>query len=1196
VLAKIAAFEFRYQLRNPVFWVTAALFFLFCFGLMAVEQMRLPGNSAVHRNAPLAILQAHGMFSMYFMFVTTAFVANVIVRDDDTGFGPIVRSTRITKLDYLLGRFAGATMVAALAFLAVPLGLLIGSLMPWVDAETVGPNRLSTYLFAYFVLGLPNILITSAAFFALATATRSMMATYLGVVAFLVIYVVSIGLARGRPEIASIVAHIEPFGIRAVANASRYWTVAERNSQLPELWGALVVNRLLWIGLCLALLALAYRAYRFTDRAGSRKRSKKEKLAALAAVDEARPSPQPLPSGRFDASTARAQLWERIRFEIKLVVRSPAFIVLIELGLGGSIPLLWVGSELFGTPTVPVTSSMISILESYFTLIPLIIAIYYAGEFVWRDRERRMNEIVDATPIPNWAYVVPKTAAVATVLVSTLVASAAAAIAVQLVKGHNDLELGKYLLWYILPLGVDVTLIAVLAVVVQALSPSKYVGWGIMVLYVVLESVASAAGIEHNLLLYGHGPAVQYSDMNGAGHFWQGAWWFRLYWAAIALLLLVVTHLLWRRGPDPRLKPRLKRLPSRLRGGAGWVAAGAAATAMLTGGWIFYNTNVLNDFASRDENDRYLAAFESKYLPYEALPHPDVSHVQLSVALYPEERRAETSGSFRITNRTNRPISELHLRNADRELELVSIAVPGARLATDDTAFGYRIYRLQAPMRPGESREIRFETRRQDRGFRNSGGQTSLVGNGTFLNAMELTPLVGMNRAGLLQERAKRRRYDLPPELRPAKLEQIAATARSELGLGWATADITLSTSADQTPIAPGKKVSDTVRDGRRTARFVSDAPIRPMFSIQSARYAEKHLRHAGVDLAVYHHPGHTWNVDRMLKALAVSLDYYQGAFGPYQFDQARIIEFPGYAQFAQAFANTIPYSEIIGFVMDASDPNEIDYVTYVTAHELAHQYWAHQLAAADMQGATILSETLAQYSALMVMKKMHGEDKIRRFLKFELDNYLGSRGQEGVEELPLVRVENQQYIHYRKGSLAMYLLQQRIGEDAVNRALRGLLQTYKFKGAPYPRSLDLLKALRAQAAAPEDQALITDLFERIALYDLRTEKAETKQRPDGKWQVTLTIEASKFYADGAGAETETKLDERIEIGLFTAEPGRGAFDRRNVIRIERLPIRSGRQTVTFVVAKKPSHAGIDPYNFYIDRKSDDNVAAAGVA
>jgi len=237
-----------------------------------------------------------------------------------------------------------------------------------------------------------------------------------------------------------------------------------------------------------------------------------------------------------------------------------------------------------------------------------------------------------------------------------------------------------------------------------------------------------------------------------------------------------------------------------------------------------------------------------------------------------------------------------------------------------------------------------------------------------------------------------------------------------------------------------------------------------------------------------------------------------------------------------------------------------------------------------------MLSETLAQYSALMVMKRLYGEDKIRRFLKFELDRYLRDRGSEAIEELPLMRVENQQYIHYRKGSLAMYLLQDRLGEDAVNRALRSVLEKYKFKGAPYPRSIDLVQAFRREAKTPEDQALITDLFERITLYDLKVAEPTAVKRKDGKWEVTVPVEAKKFYADGKGVEKEAPLNDRIAIGLFTAEPGRGSFDRKNVILMERQPVKSGRQVFRFVTDKKPTHAGVDPYNFYIDRNSNDNV------
>ena len=322
---------------------------------------------------------------------------------------------------------------------------------------------------------------------------------------------------------------------------------------------------------------------------------------------------------------------------------------------------------------------------------------------------------------------------------------------------------------------------------------------------------------------------------------------------------------------------------------------------------------------------------------------------------------------------------------------------------------------------------------------------------------------------------------------------------------------------------------------------------------------------------------------------MKASLDYFTANFSPFQFRQVRILEFPAYADFAQSFANTIPYSEGIGFIANYRDPEKIDMVTYVTAHEVGHQWWGHQVISADQQGGTFLVESLAQYSALMVMEQMYGPEQIRKFLKYELDRYLRRRGGEVLEELPLVRVENQPYIHYQKGGLAMYLLKDQIGADKVNEALRGLLAQYAFQPAPYPNPTDLIRRFR-EVAGPEHQQLITDLFENITLYDVKVTEAGAKQRADGRWDVTIDVDARKLYADGKGAETEAQLDETFDVGVFTVEPGREGYDAKSVIAVEQRPIHSGRQTITMVVDREPKVAGVDPFNKRIDRNSDDNL------
>lgn len=1192
MFAKIAAFEFRYQLRQPAFWVICILFGLLGFGVVAAsENVSIGGGGNVHVNSPNALSVAHYAFNVFFMLGSAAIVANAVARDAQTGYGPMILSTRIRKFDYLYGRFVGAFLVAALAYVSIGLGMLLGTLMPWLDPETLGAFRPGDYVYAYLVFGLPGLFFTSAALFALATATRSMMAAYVGVVALLILYLIASGTIGSKPEFYEISAWLEPFGAAAHGLATRYWTAEEQNTLNPALTGALLGNRLLWTGVGLVLLAGAYFLFQPAARgAGERRQARLQKLERKA-VKSAPPTGRPLAHARHGAASAWAQLVKRTRFEMGLIFRSPAYVVLIVLGFAFAVANLAFAGEVYGAPTLPVTRAVIGTLEGAFGLVTIVIAIYYAGELVWRDRDRKIHEIVDASSAPDWTFLVPKTVALALVLVSTLLVAVVAGVLMQTIKGYTDYEFGKYLYWYVWRQTVSMMLLAALAIFVQALSPNKFVGWALMVVYIIASLVMSNLGFDHYLYNYGQGPGVPLSDINGLGDFAGFEATTNAYWGAFAVLLLLAAFALWRRGTEARFKPRLARAPRRLRG-VGGVIGGVALLAFVgLGVFIYVNTNVWNVYLSQDAREERMANAEKALLAFENTPQPAVADVKLVLDLRPHEPRLTTVGSYVVENLTDAPIPEIHLRWIE-DLEVRKLEVEGARIAREWPEFDYRIYRFDRPLAPGERRTVRFETVRTQKGFRNGGNITEIVDNGTFINNGGFAPMVGMSRDGLLSDRTKRRKYGLPPELRMRKLEDPVGLRHNYIGADWVNADITVTTDADQTPIAPGYKVSDTTRDGRRTARFVTEAPILHFFSVQSARYAVKREVHNGVALEIYHHPPHGRNAQRMIDALKTGLDYYQSAFGPYQFRQARIIEFPAYASFAQAFANTMPYSESIGFVADLRNPEKIDYVTFITAHELGHQWWAHQIVGADVQGATTLSETLAEYSALMVMEKMYGPDKIRRFLKYDLDNYLRSRGSERLGEAPLMRVEaGQGYIHYQKGGHVLYLLRDQLGEDAVNRALRQVLEANRFGGAPYPRSTDLIAAIRANAPA-DKQDLITDLFERITLYDVKTTAASATRRADGKWDVSMTVEARKLYADAQGAETTAPLNETMEVGLFAAEPGQGAFDQKDVVLLERRPIRTGTQTLRFVADREPSFAGVDAYNRWIDRDSNDNVKA----
>jgi aminopeptidase N len=337
----------------------------------------------------------------------------------------------------------------------------------------------------------------------------------------------------------------------------------------------------------------------------------------------------------------------------------------------------------------------------------------------------------------------------------------------------------------------------------------------------------------------------------------------------------------------------------------------------------------------------------------------------------------------------------------------------------------------------------------------------------------------------------------------------------------------------------------------------------------------------------VYYHPGHEYNLERMIGATKKSLDYYTANFGPYQHRQVRILEFPRYAAFAQSFPNTIPYSESIGFIARVDGPDAIDYPFYVTAHEVAHQWWAHQVIGGNVQGATMLSETMSQYSALMVMEKEYGRANMKRFLKYELDNYLMGRAFEQKKELPLMLVENQQYIHYNKGSLAMYALRDLIGEERLNGALARYVQAVKFQQPPYTTSVELLNYVRA--ATPDSlRYVLTDLFETITLYDNRARAATATQLPGGRFAVELDVQAAKMRADSLGAESPTQMNDLVDIGVY-ALSRRGEKEGR-LLYLQKHRIRSGTQRIRVEVSERPGRAGIDPLHKLIDRITDDNV------
>jgi len=1122
-------------------------------------------------------------------FVTTAFVANAVIRDAQYDTEGLFFTTHMKKHHYLLGRFCGALVAAIGISACVALALLVGSFMPWIDAQRLGPTRLLPYVFSLMALALPNILLTGGLFFSVATLTRSMLHTYAAVIAFFVAYSVSQTIIVDL-ESEKIAAWLDPYGTGAFSLATKYWTVAEKNIELLDIEGIFLYNRLLWLGIGALVLGLAYWRFDFRTVSAKAKDGKatdpsrpQEGEASLPTFERVKTAPT------FSAKTTWRQYWGQTRMEISGLMRGLPFIVLAVMAILNIVATASVADKLFGTQVYPVTRIMAETLQGSLGLFVILIVTFYSGELIWRERQLKFDEVYNALPVPNWVFWGAKLSALATALCGLFMIAILTAIGIQTYHGYFHYELMLYLKSFLLMFGLSIVLLTVLAFFVQVAVNHKYAGFLVMLLYYISISVLSALDFDHNLYRYAGVPGAPYSDMNGFGHFVTRLFWFNLYWSLAAAALVVLAHILWVRDKSPSLKTRLSLVRQRLRG----PTLGALAATLIgfvgVGLYIFYNTNILNQYRPSDVWEDRQVAFEKRYKQYENEPRPKITANYSEVDIYPERRAVEIRGRYTLVNKTDQALAQIHL-TINPDVEIRRVDLPQSILAEEDKDLGYYIYKLEPPLAPAAQTQLRFEFEVIPKGFVNNGSNTNLVFNGTFFNSFDYFPHLGYNRRFELTDPNERRKRDLPPIQRmPAINDQQAQqfnyiTRESD----WIEFETIVSTSADQTALAPGYLQRQWEENGRRYFHYKMDAPILDFFSFLSARWAVERDRWNEVDIEIYYHPDHAYNVRRMVEAVQKSLDYFSSAFSPYQYRQMRILEFPRYRSFAQAFPNTVPFSESLGFIARLDDPDEIDYLFYVTAHEVAHQWWAHQVIGADVQGATLLSETLAQYSALMVMEKEYGGQMMRRFLKYELDRYLAARGTEQIEELPLMLVENQSYIHYQKGSLAMYALRDYIGTEAVNRALSSFVEEWGFRGPPYPTAHDLMAFLEAEV--PLDKRwIIEDFFKTITLYDNRATEAILEPQDDGRYNLRLSVESRKYRADGDGAQTPAPVDAWIDIAVF-GERGDSDPPEGKVLLLEKHHITDATTVIEVQVNAEPQKAGIDPFNKLVDRNPEDNI------
>jgi ABC-2 type transport system permease protein len=1200
-------FELKFRFKSISTYVYFGIWFAFSFLCIASESFGpiAFSNGKVLLNGPFANIFNDVFASFFGLIIIGAIFGTSILRDFQRDTTQILFTKPISKFGYLGGRWAGSFVATAFAFSALVFGELLGTLAPWADHSRIAPTHLWWYLQPYFSIILVQIFFLGSLFFMIAALTRRIFIVYLQGAALFMIYIISLAAFRTTRSVALFWPGVlDPVGIILNDSITRYWTVVEKNTQLYS-WslhsagGVFFYNRLLWS--CVGLLSLVLLGRFFpmslealTAKSSSRRaRIAQEQDKDLQPVRGRAVAGIPVVQQIFGFGTTAAQYISLTRMRVRNTVRDIPFWVLLVLMAGVALNNGHYAGRAEGTNVWPVTYLMLQAVEGGAALFFFIVASLYAAELIWRERDTHFEGIHDALPMNETTDWLSKLTALCLIELALLTIAGVCGITMQTIAGYYHyefLQYGRELYFVMFP---QVLTFVLFAMFVQTVVSNKFIGHGIVIGIFVMQPILFNFGLENSLYLFGATPPYTYSDMNGYGHFVQPLFWSITYWLAIAAFLGVISIGLARRGSEDSLRVRLHLFRQN--------AIGLAPTSALflliafgSGWWFYYNAHVLNEYLTNKDRRDIQANYEKDFKKYEHLDQPKIVSVDAQIDIYPERRSFSGVGHFVLQNKKAQPISQVHITNQQQAVSNVAFDRPFHKISASPRDL-YVIYALDKPLAPGESMNMTFNVSYTTRGFPDGHERAEFAYNGTFFDSGYF-PAIGYTADIELTDPRRRREEHLGPlEVLPKRGDPEGSlnnlfTTQSD----WIHYHTTVSTSADQIAIAPGYLQKDWVANGRHYYTYdMGDVQTLDFFAYISGAYKVTRDTFQGangpVAIEVYHLPAHSFDVQNMIDSSKAGLAFYEKAFSPFQFKQYRILEFPRYRGFAQSFPNTVPYSEGIGFIERMEKPTDIDFTYFVTAHELGHQWWGHQVVGARVAGSNMMSETLAEYSALMTMRHRYGDDNMHKFLKFELDRYLRGRGTEVRSEEALAQVQQEAYVWYQKGGQIMYALSDYIGEDKVDLALHNFLMQYRYantgtaQSVPYPDTRELVAALRAQTPA-ELQYFIDDGFENIVLYDNKAESATATQTPDHKYKVTLVVEAHKNRSDGSGNETPEKMNDLVDIGVFT-----GSRETEKPLYLKKEWVHDGKQTFEIVVDQMPSRAGIDPLNKLIDRDADDN-------
>ncbi|UEG55016.1 hypothetical protein LLH06_08565 [Mucilaginibacter daejeonensis] len=1049
-MTDLLKFELGSYFKKPAIYVVLIL--LFAGGIFIDLKLSFNAGNDIYRNSPYCIAMMIGLLSLTGIFLTTLFAAQILLKESDARFDIILYATPLVKRDHLLSRFGAVLALSALCFTVLVAGYMTGQLMV---PERTGYQAFHLWLYVQplLLIGLPNLFLCAVLVSAVAWSTRNKFMIFICGLFIYISYLILLTYS-GSPLMAGslprssasleLAAKIDPFGLSAFYHQTNLWAVELKNTSVIHMTGNLLLNRLIYLALSIALLFTTY--YRFQFKLQNGDSTSKIKVAAG--------SPVKVTSYRTLTTTAEgikytvAVITVLVKQNMKLVLKSRAF-TLIGLGL-----IFYMSMEFYGSidqgirlpEQYATTGLMVNRILFNLPGLLLLVTLFYAQELYWRSHDHRFHLIENSTPVGKIILLLSKwmTLTVLNVILITMIIFTG--IVFQLVYGYTHIELPVYALLYWL-IGVPLAMSAGLILIIQHLIGSKWLGLTVCCIAIALlaTSMGKSLGMDHPLMRFMTAYTARYSEMNGWDDYSNSFIWRMIFGSSVVLIAWVMIGHSFRSWSKTRMHACILLL----------------SIAICTGMYIFIRVPATGTQQELDERESY----ERAYRPLINMNQPVITCVKTSIDLYPTKDAYQVQGYYKLTNPGPTPINKLLVNYSDAIKMTTAMYRQGRYQKTLGERTG--LIDLERPLLPGDSATLSFSFSYQWNGFTGHESFNAIVHNGSFLRISNYFPRFGYQtdeEISLLAER-KKRRLGTPTPL--TKLEAPRGTNN------FIDLDMTVSVPRGQSVVGVGELERQWTSKDRAYFRYISGTPIPFRFGLSAANYHVSKMNHKGVEVAVYYDSKHPENVAHLIRNAVRTIDYCRSNFGPYPYKTIRFAEISSFTEgFAgTAYPATIFMTEQSLFHANLGNGEGHDVINELAAHELSHQWWGNQqLAPDEREGSKLLTETLAMYTELMLAKRYLSPAAVQGKITVHKSIYDNERG--FSKEPPLYRARTEDiYLYYDKGLLVMNEVVNLIGEKKVNRALRNLLEKHAYPHTP-PVSTDLINEL----CAVSDQAQCTQI------------------------------------------------------------------------------------------------------------------------